>query len=479
MKFVAAWLLCLSATGQDLDDGASLLQTRKASERRHADDPDEWKKTNVAGIGSDADKALRKEAAAGEAAWEGCGQQAGIEAWRIEDFSPQPADVTGGKFYEGDSYIVLQTQEDPDSGKLTRDIFFWLGKDTTNDEKGTAAYKTVELDSLFDGEPVQHREVQGEETAAFKDLFGGSLHYLEGGVPSGFRHVEHDLWKTTLHVVHDKKPTELIVDGNFIDDDDCFVLNAPDDVHVYCGANSGNFDKFEANKLAEGMEKDRHGKAQATHDSKDEFVWHTAKYEKQEPTLLELETWADEAQAYAISTEDQWFWTRRRQPPPAPRPTKKSGLKQLITGICPKDYPFVYRPANNFDQCCASPHSKTGNDYANAKIGRSRRSNSCSGDRYTKCPSAPCHDHPNGVKATIEQNLKDPEFLPDEVKPLLKQGLNALGKLFNPNGCPVCECGSPSFWLPWNGCNIACGAKCGSTCCCIPGVGSCPNTKVR
>ena len=39
------------------------------------------------------------------------------------------------------------------------------------DEYGTAAYKTVELDTLLDDAAVQHREVQGHESQAFKDYF--------------------------------------------------------------------------------------------------------------------------------------------------------------------------------------------------------------------------------------------------------------------------------------------------------------------
>jgi len=41
--------------------------------------------------------------------------------------------------------------------------------------------------------------------------------------------------------------------------------------------------------------------------------------------------------------------------------------------------------------------------------------------------------------------------------------------------CPVCACDSPTIW-PISGCNVACGAKCGNTCCCISGEGSCPPT---
>jgi hypothetical protein len=46
------------------------------------------------------------------------------------------------------------------SGKLSYAIHFWLGSETSEDESGIAAYKTVELDDLFGGSARQYREVQ-------------------------------------------------------------------------------------------------------------------------------------------------------------------------------------------------------------------------------------------------------------------------------------------------------------------------------
>jgi len=314
MKSVACLLMCLSAAGQDLEDAGSLLQTKKL-----VGDPDAWKDSNVGAIGSDADKAARKNAAGGEEAWVGAGKKAGIEAWRIEDFEPVSADVSGGNFHEGDSYIVLQTLEDEDSGKIKHDIFFWLGAETTADEMGTAAYKTVELDDLFDGAPTQHREVQGEESAEFKALFGGSLNYLEGGVPSGFNHVKAAAHDTQLFVARGSskkdKSVQVDIDGDFIDDKDCFVLNAPDAIYVYCGDDSSVWDKRRANQLAERIEGDRQGRAQAEHIGKAEFVLHVSLYENAQPTLLQLDTWSNEAQAYAVEGKAEWFFARRRAPP--------------------------------------------------------------------------------------------------------------------------------------------------------------------
>ena len=53
-----------------------------------------------------------------------------------------------GKFYNGDSYIILNTYKDEDSDALLYDVHFWIGQYSSQDEYGTAAYKTVELDTL-------------------------------------------------------------------------------------------------------------------------------------------------------------------------------------------------------------------------------------------------------------------------------------------------------------------------------------------
>jgi gelsolin len=57
-----------------------------------------------------------------------------------------------GQFFDGDSYIALHSfkvGEKERKEKLIYDIFFWLGSKTSQDEAGTAAYKTVELDEFL------------------------------------------------------------------------------------------------------------------------------------------------------------------------------------------------------------------------------------------------------------------------------------------------------------------------------------------
>lgn len=81
-------------------------------------------------------------------------------------------------------------KEDSSKEKLSHDIYIWIGDESTQDEYGTAAYKMVELDNKLGGTAVQHRETQEKESEKFLGYFHNKITYLDGGIESGFRHVE-------------------------------------------------------------------------------------------------------------------------------------------------------------------------------------------------------------------------------------------------------------------------------------------------
>ncbi|OIT33520.1 PREDICTED: villin-4-like [Nicotiana attenuata] len=174
-------------------------------------------------------------------AFQGAGQKAGIEIWRIEKLSPVPVPKSShGKFYTGDSYIVLKTSTS-NTGALRHDIHYWLGKDTSQDEAGAAAIKTVELDAALGGRAVQYREVQGHETEKFLSYFKPCIIPLKGGIASGFTHVEEEEYKTCLyvcqgkHVVHVK---EVPFARSSLNHDDIFILDTKSKIFQFNGSNS-------------------------------------------------------------------------------------------------------------------------------------------------------------------------------------------------------------------------------------------------
>jgi len=220
--------------------------------------------SNIAMLGSDLEKKVREAAAATEKAWTGAGKKVGMEIWRIEKFQvvPWPKDQYGS-FYSGDSYICLNTYKKPDGDALLFDVHFWLGKHTTQDEAGTAAYKTVELDDLLGGAPVQHREVQGHESDLFMKYFNNNIRLMEGGVDSGFKHVEPEKYRPRLLHIKGKKKvrvTEVDLTGASLNSGDVFILDNGLEIFQWNGKASGIFEKNKGAMLSRAVKDERAGK---------------------------------------------------------------------------------------------------------------------------------------------------------------------------------------------------------------------------
>lgn len=95
---------------------------------------------------------------------------------------------TFGSFFDGDCYIVLAIHKT--GSRLSYDIHYWIGRASSQDEQGAAAIYTTQMDDFLKGQAVQHREVQGNESDAFRGYFKQGLVIRKGGVASGMKHVE-------------------------------------------------------------------------------------------------------------------------------------------------------------------------------------------------------------------------------------------------------------------------------------------------
>ncbi|KAI1317498.1 hypothetical protein EDD11_008305 [Mortierella claussenii] len=231
-----------------------------------------WKleETNLAEFGSQLEKDHRKEEGSLEHAWgkgTGVGSKAGLWVWRIENFQvvPVPKDQIG-KFFNGDSYIVLNSYTKQDSEALLHDVHFWLGEETSQDEAGTAAYKTVELDDYLDGKPIQHREVQGSESRQLISYFK-NFSILRGGVKTGFHHWTEPEYTPRLLMVksapakggHKSSVVVREVTKNEINTGDVFILDTGKVLYQWNGKKSSGIERVKAAEYAHGIEADRAG----------------------------------------------------------------------------------------------------------------------------------------------------------------------------------------------------------------------------
>ncbi|KAK6151424.1 hypothetical protein DH2020_014059 [Rehmannia glutinosa] len=127
------------------------------------------------------------------------------------------------------------------NGALRHDIHYWLGKDTSQDEAGTAAIKTIELDAALGGRAVQYREIQGHETEKFLSYFKPCIIPQEGGVASGFKHAEAEEHQTRLFVCKGKhvvQVKEVPFARSSLNHDDIFILDTKSKIFQFNGSNS-------------------------------------------------------------------------------------------------------------------------------------------------------------------------------------------------------------------------------------------------
>merc|ERR1711936_516011 len=142
--------------------------------------------------------------------------------WRVEKLELKAVPKgQEGKFYEGDCYLHF------DKNPNEQHVHFWIGSQCSIDEQAVAAIKAVELDNLFGGLPIQHREVQGFESKRFKDQFP------DGGMRPVMTEVDM-AWSSMNH-------------------GDVFVLDSGKKIFVWKGSGASGQEKMSAGMIAAKM----------------------------------------------------------------------------------------------------------------------------------------------------------------------------------------------------------------------------------
>lgn len=222
-----------------------------------------WKNSALALFGSDIERNAKKEAANTEKAWKNAGQKEGVQIWRIVNFKVQDWPKEDyGNFYSGDSYIVLNTYRSLASG-WEYDLHFWIGKHSTQDEYGTAAYKTVELDTYLHDQPVQHREVQEHESKLFRKYFK-KFTYWEGGADSGFRRVKPENYTPRLLHFHGDKHrtqvTEKSMSRKHFKQEDVYILDLGLKLYQWNGVEANKDERYHAGQYLHQLRSERKGR---------------------------------------------------------------------------------------------------------------------------------------------------------------------------------------------------------------------------
>ncbi|XP_077300756.1 villin like protein quail isoform X2 [Arctopsyche grandis] len=177
--------------------------------------------------------------------------------WRVENSSIVLLPKSQyGTFYDGDCYIIYASsiyghpagpnviKRDVKNAKMESHIHFWLGAKATPDSTGAAAYKAVELDAHLGGSSVQHREVQGHESARLKSYFKDGIKlFKSNGADS----------KVRLYRVYGRCPVFSELDDvswQHFCSSGVFILETPDTIFIWIGRAANTVEKLHGTKIA-------------------------------------------------------------------------------------------------------------------------------------------------------------------------------------------------------------------------------------
>ncbi len=160
------------------------------------------------------------------------------------------------EFIDGDVYVIDNQN----------DIYIWIGKDCSVDEKTVGAWVANKLDNEErGGEPRVYTIPQGSETEEFNKII--SINVIDGDTPGFLKHAELDMVEYKLYRLFTKKETkdfddvtikEVPMKKSSLDSNDVFVLDGNENIFLWIGKNANREEKFEGQKLMQKIDAKRH-----------------------------------------------------------------------------------------------------------------------------------------------------------------------------------------------------------------------------
>jgi WD40 repeat protein len=244
--------------------------------------------------------------------------------WRIQQFDKVAYDDMG-HFYTMDAYIALHTYQKIQNGKPMHTIYFWQGRDIKKAERGTSAYKTVEVNDMISGKDgdnnspdgglveKQVRVQQSLEPALFIRLFPvGFIVYR------GYYHTREEQQKKTNVFLFDVRATEDHyvhfsecdnVSATYLSAANCAVLVdiSASKVYLWCGQSAPqqqieNSKRLITEKLAPHMKLEDPAVTVIKQGSEDSSFWSYFKRDAKAVPALQVRS-AKPARMFEITEE--------------------------------------------------------------------------------------------------------------------------------------------------------------------------------
>lgn len=170
------------------------------------------------------------------------------EIWRVKDHAKEAVDPSMyGQFFDTESYVILYKYMIKNREVFI--IYFWQGKKSSIQEKGSSALLTVDLDDSIGGSATQIRVVQNKEPKHFMKLFKGYIIVHKSEVTEDGASAVPE---TALYQIRgcnnvdgvgcDTRAVQLFSpDVKYLNTNDIFLLNTPEKQFIWLGSNSCKF----------------------------------------------------------------------------------------------------------------------------------------------------------------------------------------------------------------------------------------------